>query len=185
MAKMYPEDIQNYKHTASEAFFYEKLRDQLSAKYHCFFSIRWFDKVDGKRVDSECDFLVFDPGFGFLTIEVKGGISIDIDLHKKWVLTERDEEGNLSKRELKESPFSQAEKSMRYFHDSFSEEYLQSFNGAYGFAVCFPFYQVDQKIEDAAEKDLIIDARNIDNLAHRINEIFHYWKNKNNVSNIE
>lgn len=181
MAKMYPEDIQNYKHTASEAFFYEKLRDQLSAKYHCFFSIRWFDKVDGKRVDSECDFLVFDPGFGFLTIEVKGGISIDIDLHKKWVLTERDEEGNLSKRELKESPFSQAEKSMRYFHDSFSEEYLQSFNGAYGFAVCFPFYQVDQKIEDAAEKDLIIDARNIDNLAHRINEIFHYWKNKNNT----
>ena len=83
---------------------------QLSAKYHCFFSIRWFDKVDGKRVDSECDFLVFDPGFGFLTIEVKGGISIDIDLHKKWVLTERDEEGNLSKRELKESPISQAEK---------------------------------------------------------------------------
>ena len=70
---------------------------------------------------------------------------------------------------------------MRYFHDSFSEEYLQSFNGAYGFAVCFPFYQVDQKIEDAAEKDLIIDARNIDNLAHRINEIFHYWKNKNNT----
>lgn len=181
MAKMDPEDIQNYKHTASEAYFYEKLRDQLAKKYHCFFSIRWFDKVNGRRVDSECDFLIFDPGFGFLTIEVKGGIGIDIDLHKKWVLTERDDEGNISKRELKESPFAQAEKSMRYFHDTFSEEYLQSFNGAYGFAVCFPFYKVDQKIEDAAEKDLIIDASHIDDLAHRINEIFHYWKNKNNT----
>lgn len=180
MAQMDPEDIENYKHTKSEEFFYEKLRDQLSEKYHCFFSIRWFDKINGKRVDSECDFLIFDPGFGFLTIEVKGGIAIDIDLHKKWIITEKDEDGSITRRELKESPFSQAEKSMRYFYDVFSEEYLQTFNGAYGFAVCFPFYKIDQKIEDAAEKDLIIDARHMDDLAHRINEIFHYWKNKNN-----
>lgn len=180
MAQMYPEDIQNYKHTKSEEFFYEKLRDNLSQKYHCFFSIRWFDKVDGKRVDSECDFLVFDPGFGFLTIEVKGGIKIDISTYSKWELTEYDEEGNVSRRELKESPFAQAEKSMRYFYNEFSDEYLQSFKGAYGFAVCFPFYQVDQKIEAAAEKDLIIDARHMDDLGHRVNEIFHYWKNRNN-----
>ena len=180
-AHMDPEDIQNYKHTKSEAYFYEKLHEQLSEKFHCFFSIRWFDKVNGKRIDSECDFLVFDPGFGFLTIEVKGGIKIDIDAHKRWVLTEPDEEGNISTRELKESPFAQAEKSMRYFYDNFSSEYLQTFNGAYGFAVCFPFYKVDEKIEDAADKNLIIDARHINGLAHRINEIFHYWKNKNNT----
>lgn len=180
-AHMDPEDIQNYKHTKSEEFFYEKLRDQLAEKYHCFFSIRWFDKVDGKRVDSECDFLVFDPGFGFLTIECKGGLSIDIDAHKRWILTEKDEEGNKTTRELKESPFAQAEKSMRYFYNNFSSEYLQSFNGAYGFAVCFPFYKVEQKIEDAADENLIIDARHIDTLAHRINEIFHYWKSKNNT----
>lgn len=180
-AHMDPEDIQNYKHTKSEAYFYEKLHEQLSEKFHCFFSIRWFDKVNGKRIDSECDFLVFDPGFGFLTIEVKGGIKIDIDAHKRWILTEPDEEGNISTRELKESPFAQAEKSMRYFYDNFSSEYLQTFNGAYGFAVCFPFYKVDEKIEDAADKNLIIDARHIDGLAHRINEIFHYWKSKNNT----
>lgn len=180
-AHMDPEDIQNYKHTKSEVYFYEKLHEQLSEKFHCFFSIRWFDKVNGKRIDSECDFLVFDPGFGFLTIEVKGGIKIDIDAHKRWILTEPDEEGNISTRELKESPFAQAEKSMRYFYDNFSSEYLQTFNGAYGFAVCFPFYKVDEKIEDAADKNLIIDARHIDGLAHRINEIFHYWKSKNNT----
>ena len=180
-AHMDPEDIQNYKHTKSEAYFYEKLHEQLSEKFHCFFSIRWFDKVNGKRIDSECDFLVFDPGFGFLTIEVKGGIKIDIDARKRWILTEPDEEGNISTRELKESPFAQAEKSMRYFYDNFSSEYLQTFNGAYGFAVCFPFYKVDEKIEDAADKNLIIDARHIDGLAHRINEIFHYWKSKNNT----
>ena len=34
-------------------------------------SIRWFEtNEENKRVDSECDFLVFDPSFGFLTIEV-------------------------------------------------------------------------------------------------------------------
>lgn len=180
-AHMDPEDIQNYKHTKSEEVFYEKLKNQLADKFHCFFSVRWFYKVDNKRVDSECDFLIFDPGFGFLTIEVKGGLKIDIDAHKRWILTERDEEGNISTRELKESPFAQAEKSMRYFYNNYSDEYLQSFNGAYGFAVCFPFYRVDQKIEDAADKNLIIDARHMEDLGHRINEIFHYWKNKNNT----
>lgn len=178
-AHMEPEDIQNYKHTKSEKYFYEKLRDQLKERYHCFFSIRWFDKVEDKRIDSECDFLIFDPGFGFLTIEVKGGIEIAVNEHKRWTLTAYDENGNKSIRELKESPFAQAEKSMRYFYDEFSSEYLQSFKGAYGFAVCFPFYRVDEKIEDAAEKNLIIDVRHIDDLQHRINEIFHYWKNKN------
>ena len=28
---------------------------------------------EGKRIDSESDFIVFDPSFGFITIEVKGG----------------------------------------------------------------------------------------------------------------
>ena len=179
MAIMHPEDIENYKHTGSELKLYEALKEQLPEKDHVFFSVRWFDKVEGKRVDSECDFLVFDPGFGFLTIECKGGISIEIE-NGHWTLTEKDDVGNISNRELKKSPFAQSESSMRYFYDYFSNEFLQTFNGVYGFAVAFPNYTVSQKIESAAEQELIIDYRHMSELAHRINEIFHYWRGKRN-----
>lgn len=179
MAKMYPVDIQNYNYVYSEYKFYCLLKEQLSDKYHVFYSIRWFETSEHKRVDSECDFLIFDPSFGFLTIEVKGGQRIDI-IHNSWSLTEIDQDGNKTTRELKSSPFYQAEKSMRHFYDYFRNEFLQSFNGVYGFAVAFPMFQVDQKIEAAAEKELILDVRDMNSLAKRINEIFHYWKNKRN-----
>ena len=179
MAVMHPEDIENYKHTGSELKLYEALKEQLPEKDHVFFSVRWFDKVDGVRVDSECDFLIFDPGFGFLTIECKGGVNISIE-NNQWTLMEKDEVGNISKRELKKSPFAQSESSMRYFFDYFSNEFLQTFNGVYGFAVAFPNYSVIQKVESAAEQELIIDFRHMSKLAHRINEIFHYWRGKRN-----
>ncbi len=179
MAVMHPEDIENYKHTGSELKLYEALKEQLPEKDHVFFSVRWFDKVDGVRVDSECDFLVFDPGFGFLTIECKGGTDITIE-NSHWTLSEKDEAGNASKRELKKSPFAQAENSMRYFYDYFSNEFIHSFNGVYGFAVAFPNYAVSQKVESAADQELIIDIRHMSDLAHRINEIFHYWRGKRN-----
>lgn len=179
MAVMHPEDIENYKHTGSELKLYEALKEQLPEKDHVFFSVRWFDKVDGARVDSECDFLIFDPGFGFLTIECKGGVNISIE-NNHWTLMEKDEAGNISKRELKKSPFAQSESSMRYFYDYFSNEFLQTFNGVYGFAVAFPNYSVIQKVESAAEQELIIDFRHMSKLAHRINEIFHYWRGKRN-----
>lgn len=179
MAIMHPEDIENYKHTGSELKLYEALKEQLPEKDHVFFSVRWFDKVDGVRVDSECDFLVFDPSFGFFTIECKGGTDITIE-NNHWTLSEKDEAGNSSKRELKKSPFAQAENSMRYFYDYFSNEFLQTFNGVYGFAVAFPNYAVSQKVESAADQELIIDMRHMSDLAHRINEIFHYWRGKRN-----
>ena len=67
MAIMHPEDIENYKYTGSEKEMYDQLKSQLPDKMHVFYSIRWFETKDGVRVDSESDFLVFDPSFGFIT----------------------------------------------------------------------------------------------------------------------
>ena len=81
MAVMYPTDLENYNCTDTEREMYEAFRDQLPQRYQVFYSIRWFEtNEENKRVDSECDFLVFDPSFGFLTIEVKGGIGIEIEV---------------------------------------------------------------------------------------------------------
>ena len=116
MAIMHPTDLENYDCTATEREMYEAFKTQLPDKYQVFYSIRWFETDENdRRVDSECDFLVFDPSFGFLTIEVKGGIGIEIE-DDHWFLLEHTNDYTSSRRELKCSPYKQAEKSMRHFY---------------------------------------------------------------------
>lgn len=180
MAVMHPVDIENYNYTPSEKYMYEAFRDRLDKKYHVFYSVRWFEMEEGRRIDSESDFIVFDPSFGFITIEVKGGKDI-IQEGEHWFLIET-KDGEESTRELKCSPYEQAEKSMRHFHKYFHEEFHQSFNGAYGFAVAFPWYSSEKIISSSSPRELTIDKSDIENLSQKINEIFHYWKNKRNLS---
>ena len=78
MAVMHPVDIENYDYTPTEKDLYYALKEQLPDKYQVFYSVRWFETVENKRIDSESDFLVFDPSFGFITIEVKGGTGITV-----------------------------------------------------------------------------------------------------------
>lgn len=180
MAEMHPIDIENYNYTPSEKYMYEAFRDRLGKKYHIFYSVRWFEVEEGKRIDSESDFIVFDPSFGFITIEVKGGKGI-IQKGEHWILIET-KDGEESTRELKCSPYEQAEKSMRHFHKYFHEEFHQSFNGVYGFAVAFPWYSSEKIISSSSPRELTIDKSDIENLPRKINEIFHYWQNRRNLS---
>ena len=130
MAVMHPQSIESYNYTNTELEMFNALKDQLSDKYHVFYSVRWFDTNDeNKRVDSECDFLVFDPSFGFLCIEVKGGSGIEIE-NETWYLVEDYGYGDTSRRELKCSPYEQAEKSMRHFMDDSSAVLRHVFCGS-------------------------------------------------------
>lgn len=182
MAIMHPTDLENYDYTATEKEMYEAFREQLSDKYQVFYSIRWFEtNEENKRVDSECDFLVFDPSFGFLTIEVKGGLGIEIE-NGSWYLDEYSSNYERSRRKLTCSPYEQAEKSMRHFYKYFVDEFHQIFNGVYGFAVAFPRYTIDSALAASAPMELTIDVNDMKNLAKRINEIFHYWRNKRNIT---
>ena len=89
----------------------------LPDKYQVFYSVRWFEtSEENRRIDSESDFLIFDPSFGFLALEVKGGEGIEV-IDGTWYLDETYENGDRGRRELKCSPYIQAEKSMRHFHD--------------------------------------------------------------------
>ena len=73
MAIMHPQNLNNYDPTESEKVFFDALKDQLDNSYHVFYSVKWYGTDSkGNRVNSECDFLVFSPDFGYLTIEVKG-----------------------------------------------------------------------------------------------------------------
>ena|GEM_PF-1025698 len=179
MAIMHPADLENYDCTPSEKFMYEAFKDQLPEKYHVFYSVRWFEVDEGKRVDSESDFLIFDPSFGYITVEVKGGKDIVQD-GTDWILIDS-YQGEESTRRLKCSPYEQSEKSMRHFYNHFREEFHQSFNGAFGFAVAFPWYSSEKIISSSNPREVTIDMTDISNLKQRVNAIFHYWKNKRNL----
>lgn len=182
MAIMHPVDLENYDYTPSEKEMYIALKEQLPDRMHVFYSIRWFETNESnKRVDSECDFLVFDPSFGFITIEVKGGTGIEID-NGKWYLYENYNGDIESRRELKCSPYEQSEKSMRHFYDYFVDEFNQVFHGVYGCAVAFPRYAVNNALAQDAPLELTIDINDMHNLCKKINEIFHYWKSRRNIN---
>ena len=178
MAIMHPQSLDNFDPTPSERVFYDELKKQLDDSFHVFYSVKWYRKNNqGIRINSECDFLVFTSNFGFLTIEVKGGTNIEIN-DRHWILHYKDENGRPAQRDLGNGPYAQADKSMYYFYDYYKQETLSKFQGSYGMAVAFPFFNVDRELENDAPKELTIQFDDMPNLKQRINEIFHYWRGR-------
>ncbi|WP_234293371.1 NERD domain-containing protein [Fictibacillus sp. FJAT-27399] len=176
---MYPENIEMFDCTASEKQFYYALKEQLPVRCHVFYSVKWYTEKNGIRQNSESDFLIFDPDFGYITIEVKGGIGIKRNNYNDWILMLDNE----NYRVLDKSPFMQAEGSMHFFKKYFEDHYKQNFRGVYGFACAFPFYNIPANLSTEAPKELVIDFSNMKDLHKKINSIFHYWKStRRNVS---
>ena len=176
MAIMHPTNITKRKHVPSEEKFFNACRDQLSDKYHVFFSVRWSSEEKGKRIDSECDFLIFNPDYGFLSVECKGGRGIYVeneDNDETWFLEESDED-----RKLRCSPYKQAEESMRFFKRYYEDELETAYPGIYGNAVAFPNFAVSSPITIESPLALTIDAKDMGNLQRRIVEIFRYFNVK-------
>lgn len=171
MAEMHPNDISKRKHVPSEEKFFNALKEQLGPKYHVFFSVRWYsENSNGIREDSECDFLIFNPDYGFLCIECKGGRGIYVDSDNDWYLVESDGD-----RKLKKSPYYQAEQSMRFFKKYYEDELENFFPGIYGSAVAFPNFNISTPITVEAPLELTIDLSDMNNLQTRIVEIYRYF----------
>ncbi len=172
MAIMHPANIIEGTHVNSEEKFYKALKGQLNDRFHVFYSVRWYTLKDGKREDSECDFLIFSQDYGFLCIEVKGGNKVYYSAEDgKWRI--EDSQGG---RILDKSPYTQAEQSMRYFKGYFEEELETRYYGIYGNAVAFPNFVVDSPLAMDAPLELTIDLNDMANLQKRIIEIFRYFR---------
>ena len=170
MAIMHPASILESAHVYSEVKFYKELKKQLSDKYHVFYSVRWYTLKDGAREDSECDFLIFNPDYGFLCIEVKGGNAISVE-DGEWRLYD-----STGGRFLDKSPYYQAEQSMRFFKKYFEDELEMQFAGVYGNAVAFPNYVIDSPLTVDSPLEMTIDLNDMENLQKRIVEIFRYFR---------
>lgn len=170
MAIMHPENIIRFN-AYSEIKFFNACKEQLSDKFHVFYSLRWYTtNQEGIREDSECDFLIFNPDYGFLCIEVKGGSRISVE-EGKWYL-----EDSYGGRFLNCSPYKQSEESMRFFKSYYETELETFYPGVYGHAVAFPNYPIASPITPDAPRELTIDSNDIKVLGRRITEIFRYFK---------
>jgi hypothetical protein len=170
MAIMHPSTIPEGYQAYSEVKFYNACKEQLSDKYHVFYSVRWYSTVNGVREDSECDFLIFNPDYGFICVEVKGGIGMRVE-DGVWYLIEHDGE-----RKLKRSPYEQAEQSMRFFKKYYEDEVASLFSGVYGCAVAYPNYCIHTPITASSPKETTIDLNDMETLQKRMIEIFRYFK---------
>lgn len=178
---MHPKDIENFNATKSEKIMFDALKEQLDDTYHVFYSVTWYTDEQGERINSECDFLIFNSNYGFLTIEVKGGIRMEVS-DGEWTLYSYDKNGDVKSRKLTKSPYKQAENSMHYFKKYYKSETLTNFRGIYGMAVAFPFFSIDVDLENDAPKKLTIQLSDMNNLKEKINELFYYWGGKNKTS---
>lgn len=170
MAIMHPAKIPEVYHAYSEVKFFNACREQLSDKYHVFYSVRWYSTNNGVREDSECDFLIFNPDYGFLCIEVKGGTGMRVE-DGVWYLVDHDGE-----RKLKRSPYDQAEQSMRFFKKYYEDEVEAQFSGVYGCAVAYPNYSINSPITVGSSMETTIDLSAMNNLQKRVTEIFRFFR---------
>ena len=173
MAIMHPSTIIESQYVHSEVKFFHACKEQLPDKYHVFHSVRWYTtNANGEREDSECDFLIFNPDYGFICVEVKGGRKIEV-VGDTWYL--HDANGG---RELKKSPYLQAEQSMRFFKDYYETELETYYPGVYGYAVAFPNFMLSENITVSSPKENTIDMSDMNNLSKRITEVFRYFRTK-------
>lgn len=174
MAVMYPKSIAEYMPTDSERIVYHALKTQLPDSFEVFYSVKWTDSEDGKLIKSEADFIVTNPEYGFLCLEVKGGSSIRVE-DNVWYVGD-DTRGE---RKLKRSPYDQAERSMYHFTRMFSAKYNMDYEGIFGAGAVFPFYAVGADITpDKRHRDCTIDSNDLNSVHSKIKGMFRLWKGK-------
>ncbi len=168
---MYPNDLSQYMPTDSERIVYQELKKQLPDSFSVFYSVKWSTYEHGRLVKSEADFVVESPDHGYLCLEVKGGSGVRIE-GDTWFL----KDNVYGERRLYISPYDQAEKSMYYFRNCFSNRYNTSYRGVFGAGAVFPFYAVGDEVHlSDREKDSTIDCRDMNDLYRRIKRLFRMW----------
>lgn len=95
MAQMYPSELPAYvlnnPKLSSEVRVYERIRDNLSGAYQCYYSRSWHEADDyGAEFDGESDFIIAHADFGVLFLEVKGGRVSCRESDGQWLTTDRD-----------------------------------------------------------------------------------------------
>ena len=180
MATMYPPAIA-YKEPpvpSSEQRVYNALRDQLDAHFVIFHSAAWLGRGAKNQLrDGEGDFIILHPQHGVLVIEVKGGrISVDATrpANEQWQTMDRHDQVHI----LKQSPFSQASQTKYALKAKiFDLPNWRNQSLIFGHAVIFPDVVADFEVVPLeVDPVILIDGRDLGNLAARIRSIYAHWR---------
>lgn len=95
MARMHPRTLAPHilkdPRRSSEVRVYDRIRDQVSDDYVCYYSRSWHRADDdGAEYDGEADFILAHAQHGLLFIEVKGGRVSCREVDEQWLSTDRD-----------------------------------------------------------------------------------------------
>lgn len=123
--------------------------------------------------EGEADFVVVDPLYGILILEVKGGhVEFDPTDHKWYRILNDD-----NKKEIKD-PFSQARESMHFLKDQIwknsfpDEQYLPC---AFGYAVVFPDCEYAGQMPPGADQAVVLSASDLPFLDRRLRDVLRKW----------
>jgi hypothetical protein len=158
-----PDDISN-KPERDVAHF---LCQQLPSNVRIYHSYPWLNKEGHTLREGEADFVILDPRYGILIVEVKGGdIKYDSG-REQWYRTN----GNHAPKD----PYDQASKSHRYFEKIIREREFRGGNELpflRGRMVIFPDTLYDGNFPRGGCAEITLDARNLQQFNERIKAIF-------------
>lgn len=141
-------------------------------------SFNWVRRESRTFVEGECDFLVLDPNYGILFVEVKGGIVKYLPDQGTWVRI-------LSGGEFKEikDPFGQVSGNMHAIVDYVrSNLNRESFPYTYGCAVMFPDGIFQGPHPASAQREQIFDANTLSQMQKAVRRVFQLFARKSNFS---
>jgi len=166
--KIDPGDIEN----PGERKLAAALVSQLPKSVDVFHSFNWLARDGNKPVqEGECDFVLLDPRYGLLFIEVKGGsLSYDPrDFTWRRILPSGE------RREINKNPFAQARTSMHEICDHIRKR-IPGANRhlpfTHGYATAFPDARFSGALPADVEPAQILDAEKCQDLGPSIERIF-------------
>lgn len=173
MATMHPSNPDEINFAAeSERVVYDALLAQLPDRVHVYYSVKWQEAESNESHSGEGDFIVAHPDFGILILEVKGGHHIEYT-HGVWTLWDNP----ASPRQLKKSPYEQAETTRYSVVKKYTERYYSQMFCTHGHAVVFPYYTIPRDMCCETTTYNTIDKSNMSQLRVKITQIFKSYAN--------
>ncbi len=175
MARLIPKLNPSEIHNVSERKVATVLVDQLPDSNIVIHSFNWVQRKSRTFVEGECDFVILDPNYGFLFVEVKGGIIKYLPDEGIWV---RILSGDDRTKEIN-NPFEQVRRNMyailKYIKSNLD---CTDFPHTYGYAVMFPDGIFQGPHPASAQREQIFDANTLNQMEKAVRRVFQGFARK-------
>lgn len=164
----------DYLSESERKVFYE-LKDKLSDEWTVIYSLRWVtdNALSLNQSNGECDFIILNPNYGILILEVKGGI-INC-LNGEWTSIDKNNVRNFIK-----DPEKQVNASKYEIIAQLRKEKIYPFVTT---AIWFPDVILEKiRLPLSMPKEIVLDMNSFNNLEEKIINIYRYRAEKENFN---